>query len=101
MGLRIEVSREEIEDFCLRNRIRKLAFFGSVTREDFGPESDVDVLVVFEEGAVVTFFTLYDLEQELSRMLGGRKVDLHTEKGLSRYLRERVLAEAVTQYVQP
>jgi uncharacterized protein len=100
MGLRIEVSREEIAEFCRRNRIRKLSFFGSVTRDDFGPESDVDVLVEFEAEARPTFFTLYDLEQELSKMLGGRKVDLHTEKSLSRYIRDDIRREAEVQYVQ-
>lgn len=87
-----------LSDFCRRNRIRKLSFFGSVLREDFGPESDVDALVEFEPDAVVGFFALYDIEQELSRILGGRKVDLHTPGGLSRYIRDRVLAEAEVQY---
>ena len=101
MGLQIDIPRDRLNEFCRRNQIRKLSFFGSVLRDDFGADSDVDVLVEFEPLAVVGFFKLYDLEQELSEILGGRKVDLHTEKGLSRYLRDRVLAEAETQYVEP
>lgn len=99
--MKIEAPKEEIAGFCRRNRIRRLSFFGSVTRDDFGPESDVDVLIEFEPGAVVGFFKLYDLEQELSSIMGGRKIDIHTEKGLSRYIRERVLTEAETQYAGP
>jgi len=98
MRSNLEVPRETLIEFCRRNRVRKLSFFGSVLREDFRPESDVDVLVEFESGAVVGFFALYDIEQELSRILGGRKVDVHTPGGLSRYIRDRVLAEAEVQY---
>lgn len=98
MKSNIRVSREELVEFCQRNCITKLSFFGSVLREDFDPESDVDVLVEFEPDAVVGFFGLYDVEQELSHILGGRKVDLHTPGGLSRYIRDRVLAEAEVQY---
>jgi predicted nucleotidyltransferase len=94
----IEIPQEKLAAFCRRNRIRKLSFFGSVLREDFGLQSDVDVLVEFEPDAIIGFFGLYDVEQELSRILGGRKVDLHTPGGLSRYIRDRVLAEAEVQY---
>jgi len=84
-------------DFCRRNRIRKLAFFGSVLRDDFRPNSDVDVLVEFEPGHVpgLKFFSM---QRELSEMLG-RKVDLNTPEDLSRYYRNEVLAEAEVQYV--
>lgn len=98
MRSNIEIPQEELAGFCRRNRIKKLSFFGSVLREDFGSRSDVDVLVEFESGATVGFFGLYDVEQELSRILGDRKVDLHTPGGLSRYIRDRVLAEAEVQY---
>jgi predicted nucleotidyltransferase len=64
----IRFDREKIAEFCKRNRIRKLSLFGSVLREDFGPHSDVDILVEFESCAAVGFFELYDLEQELSAM---------------------------------
>ena len=98
MGNNLPVPKNGLEEFCRRNRIRKLAFFGSVLRPDFGPESDVDVLVEFELTAQVGFFELYDLEQELSRILGGRKVDLRTPEDLSRYFRDEVVAHAQVQY---
>ena len=93
---RIDIPKDEIADFCRRNRIRRLALFGSVLRDDFTCESDVDVLVEFEPDARVgvRFFLL---EQELSRILG-RKVDLNAPGFLSRYFREEVLAEAEVQY---
>jgi uncharacterized protein len=96
----INVPKDRIAEFCQRHSIRKLAFFGSVLRDDFGPGSDVDVLVEFTPGAGVGFFKLYDLEQELSRILEGRKVDINTPKSLSRYFRDKVLTEAEVQYVQ-
>ena len=98
MGNNLSVPKNALEEFCRRNRIRKLAFFGSVLRPDFGPESDIDVLVEFELTPRIGFFELYDLEQELSRILGGRKVDLRTPEDLSRYFRDEVVAHAQVQY---
>jgi uncharacterized protein len=97
IGDRIQIDRKELADFCRRNHIRKLALFGSILRDDFRPESDVDVLVEFEHDQVpgLKFFTL---ERELSELLG-RKVDLNTPNFLSPYFRNRVLAEAEVQYV--
>jgi uncharacterized protein len=94
---RIAIDRERLVDFCRRNHIRTLALFGSVLREDFRPDSDVDVLVEFEPGHVpgLRFFAL---ERELSEILG-RKVDLNTPSFLSPYFRGQVLAEAEVQYV--
>ena len=100
MSANVKISREELAAFCRRNHIRKLAFFGSVLRDDFTPDSDVDVLVEFEPDARVGFFELYDMEQELGRLLGGRKVDLNTSKSLSKYFRDEVMQEAEEQYVQ-
>jgi predicted nucleotidyltransferase len=97
---KIQVPRDKIVEFCQRYSIQKLAFFGSVLRDDFSPASDVDVLVEFGPGAGVGFFKLYDLEQELSRILGGRKVDINTPRSLSKYFRDKVLAEAEVQYVE-
>lgn len=93
----IAIDRESLAGFCRRNHIRRLALFGSVLRDDFRPESDIDVLVEFEPGHVpgLRFFAL---EQELSRIFG-RKVDLNTPGFLSPYFRGRVLAEAEVQYV--
>ena len=94
--VRIEVPQEEIAGFCRRNHIKKLAFFGSVLRDDFRPESDVDVLVEFELGRTpgLAFFRM---EEELSRILG-RQVDLNTPGFLSPYFRDRVIAEAEVRY---
>jgi predicted nucleotidyltransferase len=96
---RIPVSRDKIASLCQRNHIRRLAFFGSVLREDFGPESDVDVLVEFEPGHIpgLSFFTM---EDELSQILG-RRVDLNTPQSLSRYFRHLVETEAEVQYSSP
>jgi uncharacterized protein len=93
-------SREEITEFCERSHIRKLSLFGSVLREDFGPASDVDVLVEFEPGKVPGFFRLFDLEEELAGLFGGRKVDLRTPQDLSSYFRDEVLAGAEVQYAR-
>jgi hypothetical protein len=93
---RIEVNKHEIERFCRRHRIRRLALFGSVLRDDFGPDSDVDVLVEFEDGHVPGL-AFFGMEAELSKILG-RKVDLNTPQFLSRHFRENVLAEAEDQY---
>lgn len=98
MAVGISVDRQKIMELCRRHHIRRLAFFGSVLRNDFGPESDVDVLVEFEPGHVpgLAFFSI---EEELSRILG-RKVDLSTPGFLSPYFRDQVLAEAEVQYAQ-
>ncbi|HUF42505.1 MAG TPA: nucleotidyltransferase family protein [Verrucomicrobiae bacterium] len=95
----VSVNHEKLAQFCRRNHIRRLAFFGSVLRDDFGPESDVDVLVEFEPGHApgLSFFRMQD---ELTELLG-RKVDLNTPQFLSRYFRDRVLAEAEVQYSNP
>ena len=94
---RISIDRRRIAEFCQRHHIRKLALFGSVLRDDFGPDSDVDVLVEFEPGHVPGF-AHFDVQEELGALLG-RKVDLHTAGSLSRYFREAVLREAQVQYV--
>jgi hypothetical protein len=96
----INFSKEEIKEFCKRNNIQKLALFGSVLRDDFTGKSDIDVLVEFEPGAKVGFFELYDMEQELSGIFGGRKIDINTPKCLSKYFRDKVLAAAEVQYVR-
>ena len=99
MRARIDISGLQIEAFCRRNRIRRLALFGSVLRDDFGPNSDVDVLVEFEPEARVGLITLAGMEIELSRLLG-RKAELHTVKGLNPRFRDEVLQAAEVQYEQ-
>ena len=96
--VQLEIPHEKVADFCRRHRIRKLALFGSVLREDFRPDSDVDVLVEFEPSARVGLLALAGMELELSALVG-RRVDLNTEGFLSRYFRDEVLKEAEVQYV--
>lgn len=92
------MDRKKIADFCRRHHIRKLSLFGSVLRNDFRPDSDVDVLVEFEPGASVGFLRLAAMELEFSQIIG-RRVDLRTPPELSRYFRDEVLREAEVQYV--
>lgn len=96
MSPRIDIPKEKIAEFCRRNHIRRLAFFGSVLRDDFTHESDVDVLVEFEPGTRVGL-RFFGLELELSEILG-RKVDLNTPGFLSKYFRDDVIAEAEVLY---
>ena len=99
MSVRIAINREKIAEFCRRHHIRRLSLFGSVLRDDFGPDSDVDVLVEFETGHVPGL-AFFGMEAELSQILG-RKVDLSTLQFLSRYFRDEILNEAEEQYVAP
>jgi len=96
VALPFEVGK--LTEFCRRNYINRLALFGSAIRDDFRPDSDIDVLVEFEPGHVpgLAFFGMQD---ELSTMLG-RIVDLHTPRSLSRYFRAQVLNEAKTVYAK-
>ncbi len=95
---RIEIPRERIAELCRQRHIRWLALFGSVLRDDFRPESDVDVLVEFEPGQRYTYFTLAQIEDDLSSLLLGRKVDLHVSKSLHPFLRDKVLGQAEALY---
>lgn len=95
---RIKFEAKQLADFCQRHHIRRLAFFGSVLRADFGPHSDVDVLVEFEPEHVPGLIRFAGMELELAELLG-RRVDLHTPNSLSRYFRDKVLREAQVQYV--
>ena len=92
----IDIPKEDIADFCRRNRIRRLALFGSVLHGDAGADSDVDVLVEFEPGVRVGL-RFFDIQEELSDLFG-RKVDLNTPNFLSRYFRDQVLKEAEDLY---
>lgn len=96
---RIGVPKDKIAEFCRKHHIRKLALFGSVLREDFDQDSDVDVLVEFEPGRTVGLLRMAGLELELSEILG-RKVDLRTPPELSRYFRDEVMQSSEVQYVQ-
>jgi predicted nucleotidyltransferase len=98
MSPHLVIDRAAVMAFCQRHRIARLALFGSALRDDFGPESDVDVLVEFEPGHVpgLDFVTM---ERELSGLLQGRRVDLVTPKFLNVRIREQVLREAEPLYV--
>jgi predicted nucleotidyltransferase len=91
------VPKEKIANFCRKNKIRKLSFFGSALRDDFGPDSDVDILIEFEHDVRIGLLGLSSLEIQLVEMIG-RKVDLNTPGFLSTYYREKVLAESEVQY---
>jgi predicted nucleotidyltransferase len=93
----IEMPKEWLAEFCRRNHIRRLSLFGSILRDDFGPESDVDFLVEFEPGKTPGLFGIAGMEIELSEIIG-RKADLRTAEDLSRYFRDKVLKEAELQY---
>ena len=94
---RINITEEQIADFCQRNHIRKFAFYGSVLRDDFRPDSDIDVLVEFEPNQPVGLMEVVRMERLLSELMG-RKIDLRTPKELSRYFRDDVVAGAEVQY---
>ncbi len=93
----VEIPRDRIEAFCRKHHIRRLSLFGSILRDDFGPDSDIDVLVEFESGRVPGLLRMAGLEIELSGILG-RKADLRTAAELSRHFRQDVQKEAQTQY---
>jgi len=101
MSLKITIPKESIEAFCRRHGIRRLALFGSVLREDFGPDSDVDVLVDFDRGVDLGLLEIVAIENELSAILG-RKVDLADREEVERsenYIRRRhILGTAETVY---
>ena len=93
----VEIPEQKITEFCIKNKIRRLSLFGSILRDDFGPDSDVDVLIEFAHEAHIGLIGLAGMEIELSRILG-RKVDLNTPNSLSHYFREEILSSAETQY---
>ena len=95
--VRISIPKDKIADFCKQNQVRRLSLFGSILREDFGPDSDIDILVEFEPGTRVGLIRLSSLEIELGTIIG-RKVDLNTPGFLSKYFRDQILAEADVQY---
>jgi predicted nucleotidyltransferase len=97
----ISVPDEELAALCRRNGIRKLALFGSVLTDRFSDHSDIDVLAEFRPNERVGFFRLADIQDELSRLLNGRRVDLRTPMDLSRHFREEVVRDASVVYAEP
>lgn len=98
MSPHLSIDREAVSAFCRRHHIARLALFGSVLRDDFGPESDVDVLVEFQAGHVPGL-GFVGIEREFSDLLHGRRVDMVTAKFLNPRIRERVLNSAEPLYV--
>ena len=98
MGSNVVIPKDKIADLCRRNHIHRLVLFGSVLRDDFGPDSDVDILVEFEKGSEPGF-AFFNIQDELSELIG-RKVELHTPNFLSRYFRDEVLKTAQVQYAR-
>ena len=100
MNKRISIQKDKIAEFCKKHHVQRLAIFGSALRNDFKLESDIDILVDFEPGRTPGFFKLFEMEDELSNLFGGRKVDLLTPQDLSQYFRDRVIESAEVQYVR-
>lgn len=96
----ISLDSAAVADLCRRHQIVELALFGSVTGDDFGPESDVDILVEFAAGKRVGFLGLGEIQEELEQIVG-RRVDLVTKHSLSGLLRDEILASRKVVYVQP
>ncbi len=97
MVARLQIPPDRLAAFCERHGIRRLSIFGSALREDFTPESDLDVLVEFEPDVRVGFFSFIAIQDELSALLG-REVDLNTPGSLSRHFRQDVMERAEVLY---
>ena len=89
---------EQLKEFCEAHHIVKLAVYGSALREDFGPDSDIDVLVKFDPDAGVSLFDQFQTKDDLSPLFGGRSIDLFTADSLIHYIRDRIIAEAELLY---
>ena len=96
-NLAIEVDEKALSELCRRYHIRKLSVFGSASRTDFGPDSDIDLLVEYEPGHTPGW-EIVDIGEALSTFFGGRKIDLVNPKYLNRRLRQRVLNDAAVCY---
>jgi predicted nucleotidyltransferase len=90
----IEIPKEEIADFCRRWNITEVALFGSVLREDFHPDSDIDMLVTFAPGARYSLFDLARMQEELKAMLG-REVNLVEKAGLRNPFRRHEILKSL------
>ena len=96
-SLEKKMPRGKLAEFCIRNHIRKVSLFGSAVGEKLGSDSDIDLLVEFEEGRTPGLFSIVRMEMELGETLG-RKVDLRTPEDLSQYFRDEVMRDARIQY---
>ncbi len=93
----IEVPQERLAELCRQHRIRRLALFGSVLRDDFSPDSDIDVLIEFDRCEPVGF-RIFRVEEALSRLFGGRKIDIVNPRYLNHRLKDEILNSAQVQY---
>ncbi len=100
MHISLTFDESTLARFCEQHRIRRLALFGSQLKGTARPDSDVDLLVEFQPDGVPGLFEIAAMEQELSDLLGGRKVDLRTLQDLSRYFRDEVARTAEVQYAR-
>ncbi len=100
MNERVSISQDALRAFCRQYGIRRLSLFGSVLRDDFGPDSDIDVLVEFEPDRIPGLLSIAAMELQMSELFDGQKVDLRTPEDLSRYFRQDVLNTAEVQYAQ-
>ncbi len=98
MSARLPLKSDALADLCRRHHIRRLSLFGSRLKGTDRPDSDVDLLVEFLPGKAPGLLGLAAIESELSRLLGGRTVDLRTPQDLSKYFRDEVLRTAEVQY---
>ncbi len=96
-SLEEKIPKDKLAQFCRKNHIRKLSVFGSAVRGQLGPDSDIDLLVEFEQGCTPGLFSIVRMETELAESLG-RKVDLRTLADLSQYFRDEVMRNAQIQY---
>jgi predicted nucleotidyltransferase len=96
-SLEQKIPKDELAGFCKRNHIRRLSVFGSALRGQLGPDSDIDLLVEFEQGHTPGLFSIVRMEMELTEMLG-RRADLRTPEDLSEYFRDEVVENAEVQY---
>ena len=99
MSPHLAITETALSQFCAQHHIRRLSLFGSVLKGIAQPDSDIDLLVEFESEATPTLLDLAGMEEELSILLDGRRVDLRTAGELSRYFRDEVLRQAEVQYV--
>lgn len=94
----IKIPKKQLESYCKKNHIKKLALFGSFLREDFSSDSDIDILVEFEKDHIPGFFDLLRMQEQLSHFFNDRKIDLRTPYDLSRYFRKKVIRNAEVLY---
>lgn len=100
MDEQVSISQGALQAFCREHGIRRLSLFGSVLRDDFGPDSDIDVLVEFEPDRIPGLLGIAAMELQMSELFDGKRVNLRTPEDLSRYFRQDVLNTAEVQYAQ-